>query len=119
MGATADDLLVHLREARQQARARVEEFHATQQALTRSRGDSDSDDEHDPEGSTIAWDQALLAASRDAARRHLRDIESALSRVEDGWDGTCTGCGQPIPAERLQVRPHTDQCVSCASTRQR
>lgn len=115
MNAPGDDLLTHLRRARTLAAARLREFESTERDLALSRNDSDTDDEHDPEGSTVSWDRAVQAASVDAAQRHLADVEAAIARIEGGWDGSCIGCGLPIPAERLAVRPHADRCVSCAS----
>lgn len=111
----AGDLLGALRRSRAEAEARVAEFEATTAALAQARGDADSDDEHDPEGSTVAWDRAVSAATADAARELLADIDAAIARVADGWDGRCLGCGRAIPVERLAVRPQADRCVECAA----
>lgn len=108
-------LIRALEHARDEAAARVAEFAATVQAFADARGDADADDEHDPEGSTLAWERATAAASVDVARRHLMEIELALQRIADGWDGTCVSCGRPIPGERLAVRPSADRCVPCAA----
>ncbi|GMA40234.1 TraR/DksA family transcriptional regulator [Mobilicoccus caccae] len=108
------DLRESLLAAQAEARRRVAEFDAVLRDLTEARGDADSDDEHDPEGSTVAWDRAVNAATAVAARDHLADVEAALARVEAGWDGRCATCLRPIPAERLAARPQTDRCVSCA-----
>lgn len=83
--------------------------------LGQVRGDSDGDDEHDPEGTTVTWELATQEAGARAAAEHLREIDAALARVESGWDGACVGCGRPIPAERLAVRPSADRCVGCAA----
>lgn len=56
-----------------------------------------TDDEHDPEGATIAFERAQVIALRDDAIRRIELIEQALSRIEDGTYGRCTGCGRPIP----------------------
>jgi len=109
------DLRRALLTARDEARDRVVEFDAVTRELAASRTDSDADDEHDPEGSTVSWERAVAAASLDAARDHLRDVEAALARVGAGWDGACAGCGRSIPVARLAVRPQTDRCVSCAA----
>ena len=74
-----------------------------------------TDDEHDPEGSTIAFDRAQLSAVLDQARRHLTEIDAALARLDGGTYGLCTRCGEPIGAERLLVRPATPTCIGCAS----
>ena len=72
------------------------------------------DDEHDPEGHTIAWERQQVAALLDETRLTLTDIEAAERRVEDGLYGTCVICGLEIAAERLDALPATPSCVNCA-----
>ncbi len=43
----------------------------------------------------------------------LRDIESALKRIEDGTYGKCKYCGIDIPEKRLLARPVASACVEC------
>jgi DnaK suppressor protein len=76
---------------------------------------SNADDEHDPEGATIGFERAQLAALLDAARRREADVEHVLRRLADGGYGTCEVCGEPIGAERLVARPSARTCVRCAS----
>ncbi|MEZ0446824.1 TraR/DksA family transcriptional regulator [Cellulomonas sp. ICMP 17802] len=107
------------------ARARLLELRATTQdrlaALEREhRGvvdasrDSNADDEHDPEGATIAFERAQVdALARDASDR-LLSIERALAKVDDGTYGVCEVCGDAIPAGRLEARPTATTCVGCA-----
>ncbi|MFF0315544.1 TraR/DksA family transcriptional regulator [Micromonospora sp. NPDC005252] len=53
------------------------------------------------------------AALQVAARRNIEQITGALSRISDGTYGACTKCHQNIPAERLEILPHAQFCVSC------
>jgi DnaK suppressor protein len=46
-------------------------------------------------------------------RTVLRLIESALRRIEDGSFGICAGCGDQVPARRLQALPWTQFCLRC------
>ena len=78
-------------------------------------GQAGSDDEHDPEGSTIAFERQHLAALIDQAKVHLAAIDAALRRLDDGSYGRCERCGQPIAADRLAARPTATHCVRCAS----
>jgi DnaK suppressor protein len=78
---------------------------------------SNTDDEHDPEGSTIAFERAQVAALLVEARGYLSDLDHALARLEAGTYGTCERCGSPIAQERLAARPATQTCVSCATIR--
>ena len=77
--------------------------------------DSNVDDEHDPEGATIGFERAQVAALREHGEQTLREIDAALERLEDGAYWTCTVCGSPIVPGRLAVRPTTTMCVRCAA----
>jgi RNA polymerase-binding transcription factor DksA len=74
-----------------------------------------SDDEHDPEGSTLAIERARLSTLLNHSRANLEEIEGAQDRVADGTYGTCERCGAPIPRERLAARPVARTCVQCRS----
>lgn len=76
---------------------------------------SNSDDEHDPEGSTIAFERSLIDALAQQARAHLAELDAACARLEAGTYGTCETCGGRIPAERLEARPAARSCVGCAA----
>ncbi|MFI0372635.1 TraR/DksA family transcriptional regulator [Actinomadura sp. 1N219] len=73
------------------------------------------DDEHDPEGATIAFERSRIEASLTRARDRLADIDDALRRLDDGTYGVCEQCGGTIAAERLQARPFARTCFACAS----
>ena len=75
-----------------------------------------ADDEHDPEGATIAWERQHVAALLEQARQHLAAIDEALRRLDQGGYGRCEVCGQPIAPERLAARPTASRCVACAGT---
>jgi DnaK suppressor protein len=75
---------------------------------------SNADDEHDPEGATIAFERQQVAALLEQARRRLADVEAALARRESGGYGRCESCGRPIAAERLAARPAARTCITCA-----
>jgi RNA polymerase-binding protein DksA len=75
---------------------------------------ANSDDEHDPEGATIAFEREHAAALAAQARGHLAEIDAALARLADGSYGTCASCGSAIPAERLTARPTATTCITCA-----
>lgn len=74
---------------------------------------SNADDEHDPEGATIAFERSQISTLIRQGELHLEEIDAALGRLDDGSHGTCSRCGGPIPAERLAVRPTARTCVSC------
>lgn len=73
------------------------------------------DDEHDPEGATIAFERAQVAALIEQARTRLRDLDLALGALGRDAYGICESCGQPIAAGRLEARPSARTCIGCAS----
>ncbi|MGD0608635.1 MAG: TraR/DksA C4-type zinc finger protein [Streptosporangiaceae bacterium] len=110
--ATARELLLteqHL--AGQRAAALEREFADLAQAAS-SAG---TDDEHDPEGATLAFERQHAAALLDATRQRLTAIEAALDRLEAGTYGVCERCGRPIGDERLAARPTALTCIRCAA----
>jgi RNA polymerase-binding transcription factor DksA len=75
-----------------------------------------TDDEHDPEGATIAFERARIDALLDAARDHLSAITHAESRMAAGQYDVCERCGQAISPARLEARPTAATCIECAAT---
>ena len=76
-----------------------------------------TDDEHDPEGATIAFERQYVAALIGQARAHLAEIDAAVRRLAEGSYGTCERCGRPIGAARLAARPVATTCMDCAGRR--
>ncbi len=74
---------------------------------------SNVDDEHDPEGSTVAFERARVAALLEQDRAYLAAIEEAFQREASGAYGLCERCGDPIPPERLTVLPAARYCIRC------
>src|SRR5215813_6380592 len=65
-------------------------------------------------------DQANTAYTREfffelgsGDRRMLRDVMSALQRIEDGSFGACERCGEPISEKRLEALPFARYCIDC------
>lgn len=76
--------------------------------------DVSTDDEHDPEGHTIAWERQQTAALLESARAHLAELDLAVRRIEGGDYGRCEVCGSAIAGERLEALPTARTCVTCA-----
>ena len=76
--------------------------------------DTNADDEHDPEGATIAFERSQVDALVGQARRHLAEIDAAAERLADGTYGVCARCGAAVPDARLEARPTARTCVACA-----
>jgi RNA polymerase-binding transcription factor DksA len=73
------------------------------------------DDEHDPEGTT-AYERAQVTSLAGEARGRLAELDRALVEIDDGLYGACRTCGGPIGWPRLQARPGTSRCVTCAES---
>jgi len=73
-----------------------------------------ADDEHDPEGATLAFERQHAAALLTQARQQLGRIDAALDRVAAGTYGYCLTCGDPIAQARLAARPAATTCIRCA-----
>ena len=82
-----------------------------------SGGSSGGDNEHDPEGATVAFERQHVAALLGQARQHLADVDAAVARLAAGRYGQCESCGEQIGAARLAARPVTSTCIRCASAR--
>ena len=109
-----DDVEIELRRLRAEAAAEEHALREDLRGVFEASQDSNADDEHDPEGSTIAYERAQLTAVLAATRRRLADLDDALARRAAGGYGICERCGRAIPAERLAVRPAARTCVTCA-----
>ena len=84
--------------------------------LAGDAGDANGDDEHDPEGSTVAYERARVAALLAESESNLRDLDMALEKLAKGTYTVCEGCGGTIAWERLEALPAARRCIECAST---
>ena len=87
----------------------------TVEAVRGARRLTVSDDEHDPEGSTVSLDQAREVALLARVEHTLAELTAAQHRLADDTYGGCQRCGQPIPAGRLRARPEARFCVPCSA----
>ncbi len=94
--------------------AQIDALTAEFDAVVAASRASNADDEHDPEGATIAFERQQVVALLEAARRRLADVDAALARRAAGGYGRCESCGGPIGAERLAARPSARTCIACA-----
>jgi RNA polymerase-binding protein DksA len=108
-----------LDELRQEAAGRLDALAEQLDEIAHARRDANSDDEHDPEGSTLAFDRAQVSALAADARRQLEEVDAAFARLDDGTYGVCERCGAPIGAGRLEVRPTARFCVACQTRAER
>ena len=97
-------------------RQRLDELVGDYAGIVEASEGSNADDEHDPEGATIAFERSQVRALVQQAEAHLGEIDAAVQRLDDGTYGVCTTCGAMIPEGRLEVRPTAATCVTCAAS---
>ncbi len=93
------------------ALARLTSLEQEFRGIIESAGTGGTDDEHDPEGATIAFERQHVAALASQTRERLAEIDQALRRLSEGCYGICERCGRPIGA----ARPAAARCLACAS----
>jgi RNA polymerase-binding transcription factor DksA len=109
-----EDVARRLQEERERAQARLDHLRREREEIVATVQLDPPDDEHDPDGATLAWEREQLAALIAAQTERLGAIDDALDRVAAGTHGRCTDCGEPIPPARLEIRPAATRCVDCA-----
>ncbi|WP_265447949.1 TraR/DksA family transcriptional regulator [Flexivirga meconopsidis] len=110
-----DDLArARLTELGRSARLRLGELRASFDDVVEALRDSNADDEHDPEGRTIAVDRSMIDTLAKDAEAQLAAVDAALARLDAGTYGVCERCGAPIADGRLEARPTATVCTDCA-----
>ena len=74
-----------------------------------------TDDEHDPEGATIAYERAQASALLRQARTDRDALLVTRRQLEEGQQVVCAVCGRHIDFERVAAVPTTTRCVQCAA----
>ena len=69
------------------------------------------------DGTTEAIDRMTKVGTAEQLAVIRADVVRALEKIDDGTYGLCDRCGASIPEERLEARPWSTLCVSCASLR--
>lgn len=110
LAATID----RLHKERADLRARILQSREDMAVLFEASRDSNADDEHDPEGQTIAFERAQLSALLEQSQEHLKEVDAALERAVGGTYGICEVCHQAINVARLEARPSSRTCVEHA-----
>lgn len=68
-----------------------------QSAVTHHQGDAGSDVE----------EEETLYTLIERKKKHIKDIDAALGRIENGTYGVCLATGKKISKDRLEAVPHT------------
>jgi DnaK suppressor protein len=95
----------------------AEQLRADLAGIVAASAGANADDEHDPEGATIAFERAQTAALLARTEHRIAELDRALDRLAAGTYGTCATCGRPIGTDRLAARPDARTCIDCARSR--
>lgn len=57
--------------------------------------------------------QSMAIASLGHCQERIRQIEDALSKIDNDEYGYCEGCGEQISSARLNAKPESPLCISC------
>jgi len=99
------------------ALVRVRALHSDLEGIVADSVNANADDEHDPEGPTIAYERAQVIALIAGAQSTVDDLDLALVRLSAGRYSVCEQCGRQISPERLVARPAARTCIDCAKAR--
>ena len=61
--------------------------------------------------------QHMALARRERAEVQLRQVRSAIARLDAGSYGACVRCEEPIAYARLKARPESPLCRECQQAR--
>lgn len=114
-----DDFVARLADEREATLRRLDSLERDFDDIAAASVNSNADDEHDPEGSTIAFERSQVSALIEQAKRHLVELDAAQSRLVRSTYGQCESCAQPIGVARLEARPVARTCIGCATPKRR
>jgi len=111
------DLAARVAARHTETRTLIEALSRRLREIIDSSAHTTNDDEHDPEGVTVAFERAQVAGLLEQAHAELRALDAARERLAAGTYGICGRCGGPIAAGRLDALPATTTCITCADRR--
>lgn len=94
-----------LEEMRASMQAQVEQIEQDYDLESAQGSESYGAGNHPADDATDVFDRQRYRAVEHEVSDELRLVAQALQRIEDGTYGICAVSGQPIPTERLEVRP--------------
>jgi len=62
---------------------------------------------------TTAYTREFLFELGNGDRRLLKEVVTALQKIDGGTFGTCERCGEPIVEKRLEALPFARYCIDC------
>lgn len=75
-----------------------------------------------PDEMDLAASEALQSFEfrlRGREKAHLKKLDLALRKLDEGSFGICAECEEPINKKRLEARPETQLCIRCKEDQER
>jgi DnaK suppressor protein len=60
-----------------------------------------------------AYNREFLFELGNGDRRVLKEVASAIQKIDEGAFGDCERCGEPIAEKRLEALPFARYCIDC------
>jgi RNA polymerase-binding transcription factor DksA len=67
--------------------------------------------DHLADDATELFEREKGIGMEQSLREHLRQVDHAFHRIEEGTYDRCERCGRPIPVERHQAVPEATLCI--------
>lgn len=101
---------VKLLEQKKELEDRVQDHYGMREPMTTSLQEFAMYDNHPADIGSELFEREKDLALDSLDRETLKEIDQALTRMDEGTYGTCTVCGEAIPVERLEALPQTQTC---------
>ena len=107
--------LAIVRVAQERTAHQVASLEAIVAAIVEGSELTSTDDEHDPEGATIAYERAQATALLRQAREDRDALVITRRQLDDHQRPVCMVCRREIALERVAALPTTTRCIGCAT----
>jgi DnaK suppressor protein len=111
----AQSVLTTVRAEQERTARQVESLEGVVASIVEASELTSTDDEHDPEGATIAYERAQAIALLRQAREDLDALVVTRMQLESAQVVVCSVCGRTIDLERVATLPTTSRCIRCAA----
>ena len=81
-------------------------------------GELSAVDQHPADSADMTIQREVDYTIKGIVEEEEHQVQEAIQRRAEGRYGICEECGEPIPRERLEARPHATLCVNCQKKRE-
>ena len=105
------DRLAHFRKALLDKRRQLED--EVGRSALYGKGQEDDSIKDLGDQATTAYTREFLFELGNGDRRLLKEVVTALRKLDEGGFGECERCGAPISEKRLEALPFARYCIDC------